>query len=62
MTVVTVGVVLVVALVLVCGVVLYRRRGSSGAVDSSVRSAAQLDAEARSSSPRGSDRQGTGPF
>ena len=62
MTVVTVGVVLLVVLLAACVVVLYRRRGNAGTTGAHGRSAAELDAAARSASARGSDRQGTGPF
>lgn len=62
MTVVTVGGIVLLAVVLTCVIVLYRRGRNNGPARSHVRSAAELDAEARSASARASDRQGTGPF
>ena len=62
MTVVTAGVVLLVVLLAACSVVLYRRRGNAGRTGAHGRSAAELDAVARSASTRASDRQGMGPF
>jgi hypothetical protein len=61
MTVLTVFLVVLGALLAACVVVLYRRRGSTGSMDPHVRSAAERDAAARSASARASDRQGMGP-
>jgi hypothetical protein len=61
MTIVTVGGIVLLAVVLACVVVLYRRGRNTGpARPHHGRSAAELDAGARSA--RASDRQGTGPF
>ncbi|HEX6248308.1 MAG TPA: hypothetical protein VFZ64_10595 [Nocardioidaceae bacterium] len=62
MTVLTVGSIIVVAVVAASVVVLYRRGRSTGSAAPGGRSAAELDATARSASARMSDRQGTGPF
>jgi hypothetical protein len=62
MTVVTVGAIVLLAVTLACVIVLYRRGRNPGSALPHGRSAAELDAEARSASARASDRQGTGPF
>jgi hypothetical protein len=62
MTIVTVGGIVLLAVVLACVVVLYRRGRNTGSTRPHGRSAAELDAQARSASARASDRQGTGPF
>lgn len=62
MTVLTVGIGLLVVLLMACVVVLYRRGGNTGSRDPQDRSAAEIDAAARSASARASDRQGMGPF
>jgi hypothetical protein len=62
MTILTVGGTVLLAVVLACVVVLHRRGGSTGSGRPHGRSAAELDAEARSASTRATDRQGTGPF
>jgi hypothetical protein len=61
MTIVTVGGIVLLAVVFACVVVLYRRGRNTGSSPHG-RSAAELDAEARSASARATDRQGTGPF
>jgi hypothetical protein len=64
MTIVTVGGIVLLAVVLACVVVLYRRGRNTGSArrPHHGRSASELDAQARSASARASDRQGTGPF
>ena len=62
MTIVTVGGIVLLAVVVACLVVLYRRGRNAGSAHALGRSAAELEAEARSASARASDRQGTGPF
>jgi hypothetical protein len=62
MTVMTVAGIALVATLCACVVVLYRRGRSTGSARPHGRSAAELDAAARSASARASDRQGTGPF
>jgi hypothetical protein len=62
MTIVTVGGIVLLAVVFACVVVLYRRGRNTGSASPHGRSAAELDAEARSASARATDRQGTGPF
>ena len=60
MTVVTVGIIVLAAVVSASVIVLYRR-GNTGSRRHD-RSAAELDAAARSASARVQDRQGYGPF
>lgn len=62
MTIVTIGGIVLLAVVVACVVVLYRRGRNTGTARPHGRSAAELAAEARSASARASDRQGTGPF
>lgn len=62
MTIVTMGGIVLFAVVVACVVVLYRRGRNTGAARPHGRSAAELDAEARTASARASDRQGMGPF
>jgi hypothetical protein len=62
MTVMTVGGIALLAVVLACVVVLYRRGRDTRSTRPHGRSAGELDAQARSASARASDRQGTGPF
>lgn len=62
MTIMTVGGVVVLALLVASVAVLYRRGRASGSARPHGRSAAELDAAARSASARASDRQGMGPL
>jgi preprotein translocase subunit SecG len=62
MVIVAVGGILVLAVLLACVVVLFRRGRNTGATGPHGRSAAEVDGAARSASARASDRQGTGPF